>query len=208
VFLFCSMNATPTQDLTDRFPASFEEFRDLWATEETREGLIGRMQRVIMRLLNTLVVMLAEAREHRLAEAEAGDPAADVCVADAGSCDDDAESTPRRTRRADLKCAGGKKPARAVRAARIARADAIRLAIGGAGREVGQRRGGTTTPCPEAVVARPSPARFAARFHRDRRKRLFAKNRVPGGRVIVLFSLRYRNYFARLNPTGRTMSST
>ena len=67
------MNATRAQELTDRFPASFEEFRDLWAAEETREGLIGLMQRVILRLLNTLVVMLAESRERRLAEALAGD---------------------------------------------------------------------------------------------------------------------------------------
>ena len=147
VFLLRSMNATRAQDLTDRFPASFEEFRDLWAAEETREGLIGLMQRVILRLLNTLVVMLADSRERLLAEALAGDV----------------------TPPAAPKGAGGKKAERAVRAARIARTGAIRVSIGGAGREAGQRRGGAIRRRPHAAAGR-SPARFATRFHRDRRR--------------------------------------
>jgi hypothetical protein len=179
------MNATRAQELTDRFPASFEEFRDLWAAEETREGLIGLMQRVILRLLNTLVVMLAESRERRLAEALAGDV-----------------TPPAATKRAF-----GKKAERAVRAARIARTDAIRVSIGGAGREAGQRRGGAIRRRPQAA-AHPSRVRCTVRFDRDRRRRLLQKKRFRSARVIVSFPLRYSNYFARLNPTGRTMSST
>jgi hypothetical protein len=89
VFVFCSMSDTASHPLPDRMPASFEEFRDMWAAEATRKGLVGLMQRAILRLLNALVAVLAEARERRL-EAEAAaamgaEPvAADVCVADAG----------------------------------------------------------------------------------------------------------------------------
>ena len=55
-------------------PASFKEFRDLWAAEATRTGLVGLMQRTILRLLNALVAVLAEARARRAAEAAATTP--------------------------------------------------------------------------------------------------------------------------------------
>src|SRR5215472_13306399 len=83
------MDATAADDPADRFPTSFEEFRDAWAVEEKRKGLAGAMHRAIMRLLNALVALLAEARADRIEGATtegvagdadgapaAGDPAA------------------------------------------------------------------------------------------------------------------------------------
>jgi hypothetical protein len=161
------MNATRAQELTDRFPASFEEFRDLWAAEETQEGLIGLMQRVILRLLNTLVVMLADSRERRLAEALAGDV----------------------TPPAAPKGAGGKKaPARGSCCAHCSYGRDT-VSIGGAGREAGQRRGGAIRRRPQAVAGR-SPARFATRFHRDRRRPRLRKSGFAARVLLCLF--RYR----------------
>jgi len=59
------MSVTASQDLADRFPTSFEEFRDAWAAEDKRKGLAAAMHRAIMRLLNALVTLLAEARSDR-----------------------------------------------------------------------------------------------------------------------------------------------
>ena len=56
------MNATASETLADRYPISFEEFRDAWGSEEKRKGLAGLLQRAIMRLLNPLVALLAEVR--------------------------------------------------------------------------------------------------------------------------------------------------
>jgi len=65
----------------------------LWAAEETQKGLVGLMQRMILRLLNALVAMLAERRTRRheaeaqsagskACDADVEPAAADVCVAD------------------------------------------------------------------------------------------------------------------------------
>jgi hypothetical protein len=105
VFLIRSMSAPASPSLTDRTPISFEEFRDAWAAEETRKGLVGLMQRAILRLLTALVAILAEARADRLAAEAAGaegvpwaadaEPAAaGVCVADA-DCGMDRRVGPR-----------------------------------------------------------------------------------------------------------------
>jgi hypothetical protein len=53
----------------DRYPTSFEEFRDAWAAQDAGKGLAALMQKMILRLLNALVALLAEARARRL-EAE------------------------------------------------------------------------------------------------------------------------------------------
>jgi hypothetical protein len=88
-----SMSATAAQDLADRVPRTFEEFRDAWATEES-SGLLARvMHRWILRLLTALVTLLAEARARRLeAEAqgaEALDAGAEAGVAEVGAADTD-----------------------------------------------------------------------------------------------------------------------
>jgi hypothetical protein len=86
-----SYAACPCCSRVEQIP--FEEFRDLWAAEETQKGLVGLMQRMILRLLNALVAMLAErrARRHEAEAQSAGSKAcdadvepaaADVCVAD------------------------------------------------------------------------------------------------------------------------------
>jgi len=84
------MNATAAENLADRFPTSFEEFRNAWDDQEKRKGLAGAFQKVILRLLNALVALLADVRAGAVtdaapdapcgADASAGD--ADVCVAD------------------------------------------------------------------------------------------------------------------------------
>ncbi len=102
MFMICSVNATAPNPLADRFPTSFEEFRDAWAAEETRKGLAAAMHRAILRLLNALVALLAEARAERAAvavtEGGACDASAaadsDVCDTDA-DCGGDAEVNPR-----------------------------------------------------------------------------------------------------------------
>src|SRR5690349_598666 len=85
------MNGKASHALDDNRPLSFEEFRDLWAAEETRSGLVGRMQRVILWLLSTLVAMLADARAKQEdtasgadVEAAAADRAADSADGAAG----------------------------------------------------------------------------------------------------------------------------
>jgi hypothetical protein len=63
------MDARTSQTPADRYPKSFDEFRDAWAAVETRKGLTGQMQKMILRLLSRLVMLLAELRAERLANA-------------------------------------------------------------------------------------------------------------------------------------------
>ncbi len=83
------MSATASQTPADRYPISFEEFRDAWAAEDGGTGLARLMQKAILRLLNALVALLAESRAGALsapvpgAEGAASAPCAASALSDA-----------------------------------------------------------------------------------------------------------------------------
>jgi hypothetical protein len=61
------MNATASQTPADRFALTFEEMRATMAAEGPRKGLAGALQAAILRLLNTILALLAELRTGTLA---------------------------------------------------------------------------------------------------------------------------------------------
>src|SRR5690349_9717642 len=102
------MSATASHSLADRTPASFEEFRALWESEDPQKGFAGLLQRWIARLLNALVALLAEVRAAEPDEA----PGAQVAAADVGADNVEATVGPM-----DCGGAGGEKPVVAAPAA-------------------------------------------------------------------------------------------
>jgi hypothetical protein len=99
------MSATATENLADRRPVSFEEFRDAWEAEDPQKGLAKLLQRMILRLLNALVVLLAEARTEdagvvRDAEDRQANDQASLVPADGGLIAEDVSDAGRCSGRA------------------------------------------------------------------------------------------------------------
>jgi hypothetical protein len=140
VFFFCSMTATALQPLADRYPTSFEEFRELWEAEGTRKGLAGLLQRMISRLLTALVAMLADGRAAKVEgaqgvadNAEAVADAAPAAVACADGVEDrEADVRPRREECGADARSKARNPASRVRSTRP-RGEVVTRGAGGRG---------------------------------------------------------------------------
>ena len=135
------MSATAAQDPADRMPASFEEFRDLWEAQDAKTRWARLLQRMVLRLLNALVALLADARARRLEGADGGE---------------DAEPDAAHAGVADVKHAG-------VPAARVdddagGRNDAPELARETAAPRMPVARACEQTPAPAACDAHEPPA--------------------------------------------------
>ena len=193
LFYICSMRTTHPQPSDLRFPTSFEEFRDAWAAEEKRKGLAGAIQQMILRLLNALVAMLAEARARRLEAAAAGVPCpaaapcdpgvrpadGNVCTGDAARGSSDGRGHARGADAEDL----GRGPGNACGAKQAATA----LASGEAPMRVEDAEG--------AALVAGDPCEMdgrAAAACRPRRIAGFAKARAgPGGKTVDFSKIRF-----------------
>jgi hypothetical protein len=146
------MSATATENLADRRPVSFEEFRDAWEAEDPQKGLAKLLQRMILRLLNALVVLLAEARAEdagvvRDAEDRQANDQASLVPDDNGSIAEDVSDAGR--------CSG-----RAFRVGKDSTPTPPSPASAGEGREVHRRADGAVAPPPprptgSSPVAKP-----------------------------------------------------
>jgi hypothetical protein len=158
------MSATATENLADRRPVSFEEFRDAWEAEDPQKGLAKLLQRMILRLLNALVVLLAEARAGKLDAASDGaedvPSESDVVAADADVCGADADRGVGRqvnARATPTECDKG------INANRASRAFAVLCVLGG--EDPGAQRNAEIAGAENnARGCHPSPSRCAGPF--------------------------------------------
>jgi hypothetical protein len=191
------MNATAADDPADRFPTSFEEFRDAWAVEERRKGLAGAMHRAIMRLLNALVALLAEARADRIEGATMEGVAGDADGAPAAG--DPAAVTPHSPSGGEgFVCVDGRMDVRAELA--VGNEDArSELDSANAKRNhsqpnpPGQARWRSLTPPLRGPLALPDGSSDSMRI----RDGPFFKNPGQGDGVCASISLRYSNKHGR-----------